>query len=61
MPVRKRLKITRSDPGGHKGTMETWDGGDVPGIAGERASFERLKVVDEMGDGHFHELVRKRG
>ena len=60
MSVQERSKATRSDPGEHKGMMERWDGGDVPGIAGERASFERLKVVDEMGDGHFHELVRKR-
>ena len=49
-------------PGEHKGTTEIWDGGDVLGIVGERASFERLKVADnlKMGDGHFHELVRKR-
>ena len=59
MSVQQQFEVTGSGPREHNGTMELWDGGDVPGIAGERAGFERSKVVGEMGDDHFQEFVRK--
>lgn len=43
----------------HKDAVEVGDGNGVPGITGQRARFESLDVVDEIGDDNFHEFVRE--
>ena len=35
------------------------DGNNVPGIAGQRARFESLDIVDEKCDDHFDKFVRE--
>ena len=45
----------------NKGAVEVEDGGDVPGVTGQRASKETVFVVDEIVDDHFNDLQREPG
>ena len=40
-----------------EGMIEEWDGGGVPGATGQRARFESLEIVSEVGDDHFDDFI----
>ena len=41
--------------------MEMRNGGDVPGATGQGTCTETAHVVDEIGDDHVNDLLRKPG
>lgn len=44
-----------------KCVVEMGDGGDVPRVAGQGASEESFRLVDEMGHDHFNYLQGESG
>ena len=41
--------------------MEVGDSGNVPGVTNQGAKAEATRVVGEVGDDHFNDLVGKPG
>jgi hypothetical protein len=42
-----------------KSTMKMRNNGDVPGAGGERTCQEAVGVVDEVGNNHVNDILRK--
>jgi hypothetical protein len=54
--------VLARDPGSSdEGVMEMGNGGNVPGVTGQGAREETARIVDEMGDDHFDDLLGKPG
>ena len=53
--------LARGPGSSDEGVMEMGNGGDVPGVTGQGACAETARIVDEMGDDHFDDLLGKPG
>ena len=59
MSIGEHFRTTVLDPTENEGMVDMRDGGNVPGITGQRARFERVGVIEKI-DYHLYDLMGKR-